>query len=225
MTWPTTAVDTTAMDAGTDTPPRAEFLSWAQKFNQIRAHVTTFMQGVLSAATAADARTALGAQSSTMSTARILGRVTAGSGAVEELTRGVITESFVDPATTTTPGKVELATDAEAQAATDSTRVVTPANLRALVPGLGQTWQNMTGSRASATTYTNTTGRTIKVMVTSATGTSSSVVAVVSGMEIGRQVLQVGGSVFQASVSFEVPPGATYSATVSPSISNWMELR
>lgn len=59
MTWPSGDVDTTGMDSGTDPPPRAEFLSWAQKFNQLINHVTEFMQGVLASATAADARTAL----------------------------------------------------------------------------------------------------------------------------------------------------------------------
>lgn len=37
MTWPTTAVSTTSMDAGTDTPPRADILDMAQKLNQIIA--------------------------------------------------------------------------------------------------------------------------------------------------------------------------------------------
>lgn len=61
MVWPASDVDTTQMDAGTDTPPRAEFLSWAQKFNQLRNHVSAYMQGLLSSADAAAARTALGA--------------------------------------------------------------------------------------------------------------------------------------------------------------------
>lgn len=61
MTWPSSDVNTTGMDAGTDTPPRAEFLSWAQKFNQIRSHVSNFMQGLLTSADAAAARTTLGA--------------------------------------------------------------------------------------------------------------------------------------------------------------------
>lgn len=59
MVWPTAAVSTTALDAGTDTPPRAEFLSWAQKFNQLIAHVSEYMQGLLASADAATARTAL----------------------------------------------------------------------------------------------------------------------------------------------------------------------
>lgn len=59
MTWPSSDVNTTGMDAGTDTPPRAEFLSWAQKFNQLRAHVSAFMQGLLTSADAAAVRSTL----------------------------------------------------------------------------------------------------------------------------------------------------------------------
>lgn len=59
MTWPSSDVNTTGMDAGTDTPPRAEILSWAQKFNQLRNHVSAFMQGLLTSADAAAVRSAL----------------------------------------------------------------------------------------------------------------------------------------------------------------------
>jgi hypothetical protein len=60
MTWPTGDEPTTALDSGTDTPPRAVFLSLVQKFNQLRAHVSTYMQDVLVAVDSAAARTALG---------------------------------------------------------------------------------------------------------------------------------------------------------------------
>lgn len=60
MTWPTGDEPTTALDSGTDTPPRTVFLSLVQKFNLLRAHVSTYMQGVLVATDAAAARVALG---------------------------------------------------------------------------------------------------------------------------------------------------------------------
>lgn len=60
MTWPSGDEPTTALDSGTDTPPRAVFLSLVQKFNLLRAHVSTYMQGVLTSADAAAARVALG---------------------------------------------------------------------------------------------------------------------------------------------------------------------
>lgn len=58
---------------------------------------------------------------------RILGRVTAGAGVVEELT-GTQATGLLDAASTTARGTVELATDAETQTGTDSARAVTPAS-------------------------------------------------------------------------------------------------
>lgn len=65
-------------------------------------------------------------QLASISTARLLGRTTAGSGAIEELTSA---DSFVSAASTTTAGKVELATAAETTTGTDATRAVTPDGL------------------------------------------------------------------------------------------------
>lgn len=164
-----------------------------------------------------------------IATGRFLGRTTAGSGDVEELTGPNLFAAIKQAATEAATGVVELATTAEASAGTDTTRAVTAAGVEAHMTanafGWGQSWQDVTSSRASGTTYTNTTGKPIMVAVSSAFGTSCSVVVVVAGAEITRQTMQVGGSVFLASASFVVPPGATYSVTASPSISNWRELR
>lgn len=62
----------------------------------------------------------------TMNTARVLGRTTAGSGAIEELTT---VDSFVSAASTTTVGKIEIATVAEVDTGTDATRAVSPDSL------------------------------------------------------------------------------------------------
>lgn len=67
-------------------------------------------------------------------TNRLLGRATAGSGDVEEITvGGDLSQSgstfTVTSATTTTAGKVELATAAETTTGTDATRAVTPDGL------------------------------------------------------------------------------------------------
>lgn len=59
MTWPSSDVPTTALDGGTDTPPRSVFLAWAQAFNQMRNHVTEFAQTLLGSADQAAARNAL----------------------------------------------------------------------------------------------------------------------------------------------------------------------
>lgn len=62
MTWPASDVSTVNMDAGVDNPAtaRLQLLDLAQKFNQLRNHVTAFAQGLLAAADAAAARLTLG---------------------------------------------------------------------------------------------------------------------------------------------------------------------
>jgi hypothetical protein len=92
--------------------------------------------------------------------------------------------------------------------------------------GFGQTWQNLTGSRALATTYYNTTNRPILVNVTSAPSAGSSVQTfTVNSIEVSRfeQTTSIG---LKATTSAIVPPGGTYSASMTNfTLSNWAELR
>ncbi len=83
--------------------------------------------------------------------------------------------------------------------------------------GYGQTWQDVLGSRTSATTYYNTTGKPILVSVT--TGGSGTSVCTVNGVTVINQA----GSL-QAQNSFIVPPGQSYVVT-NASIQAWAELR
>lgn len=95
--------------------------------------------------------------------------------------------------------------------------------------GFGQTWQNVTGSRASGTTYYNTTGKPILVNVTvSSSGlTYGTAQATVSGVALN--VHQVGGASGTTMIygpTFIVPPGASYSVSIaSGSLHTWTELR
>jgi hypothetical protein len=63
MTWPAGAVNTTNVDAGTDNPQnaRADILDAFQKLNQIIAHISSYIQGLLDDTDAATARATLGA--------------------------------------------------------------------------------------------------------------------------------------------------------------------
>lgn len=92
--------------------------------------------------------------------------------------------------------------------------------------GIGQSWQNVSGARASGVYYTNTTSRPIMVLATANTSTSSTVEAYVDGSFIGRNIGQVGGGAFAASISFVVPPGSAYAVVLSGSaVGTWFELR
>lgn len=71
----------------------------------------------------------IGSSGLTMNTARMLGRITAGTGALEELTAAQVA-AFAAAATTATQGAVRLATTAEAAAGTATDRALTPAALR-----------------------------------------------------------------------------------------------
>ncbi len=98
--------------------------------------------------------------------------------------------------------------------------------------GYGQTYQNVTASRAVTTTYYNTTGRSIFV---SASPQSTAVAypfmtitqAGVSATIIGTNQFNTGNF---ANVSAVVPPGAAYlvhmnTGTVSLAANTWFELR
>jgi hypothetical protein len=89
----------------------------------------------------------------------------------------------------------------------------------------GQTWQNLTASRALSTTYTNTTGKPISVMVDgyssagAATGT-----ATVNGAAI--QTSSSFSANYRVWTSFIVPPSASYSFSISGTpVFFWSELR
>lgn len=85
--------------------------------------------------------------------------------------------------------------------------------------GHNQAWQNLTASRAANTTYTNSTGRTITVLITVSTGNTTQYY--LNGSNIATSAIVNGG---KPSITIIVPPGATYS--IGPTtIDKWWELR
>jgi hypothetical protein len=91
--------------------------------------------------------------------------------------------------------------------------------------GYAQSWQNVTGSRALGTTYTNTTGRPINVAVSYTVSAPTTAQPVVGGL-----IVPSGGGIQNATLltaNFIVPPGATYSLPNLNYSSGlyWVELR
>jgi len=90
--------------------------------------------------------------------------------------------------------------------------------------GVGQTWQDVTASRAISTTYTNSTGRTIVVNVTLHNGsTTSNLESGYINSNVSFWVSNPGGSL--ATVLLIVPNGNTYSISSGSNLSFWYELR
>jgi len=92
-------------------------------------------------------------------------------------------------------------------------------------PGNAQTIQDMSGSRASGTPYTNNTGQTITVMVCMSSTSMTSLEASVDG----KLTYGTGGSSGGAlGIVFPVPAGKSYSCRPllgTPTLFSWLELR
>jgi hypothetical protein len=91
--------------------------------------------------------------------------------------------------------------------------------------GVGQTWQDLTASRTVNTEYTNSTGKPIQVIATSAdTGGSASIIVVVGGVTLVSGTYDAGTGGGMAAPCFIVPSGSTYQVACS-NLSRWVELR
>ena len=90
--------------------------------------------------------------------------------------------------------------------------------------GIGQTWQNVTGSRALDTPYTNTTGKPIFVYILASVTSTTTFLVQVDTVQIHNQVLASTGSTVGAC-SFIVPNGSTYTASNTNGLARWSELR
>jgi hypothetical protein len=93
--------------------------------------------------------------------------------------------------------------------------------------GIGQTWQNMTGSRALGSTYTNNTGKPIQVYISCSSSSAAGLNLSIGGLSFNSQgQATVGFAIVVPSVV--VPAGATYSCTLSGGTASnlyWLELR
>lgn len=98
--------------------------------------------------------------------------------------------------------------------------------------GYGQTWQDVTGSRASGVTYYNTTGKSIVVVVAGISSTTSGVSTnvTVGGVALPTMSAYSNGANYTYPYTFIVPAGQSYIVSLSASagtynLSKWVELR
>ncbi len=124
-----------------------------------------------------------------------------------------------------------MATRLSASLATfnDSSQQAVSTNSYAL--GVGQSWTNVTSSRALATTYTNSTGRPIMVAITNYFSQSNALVLNVDSFGVTAVFSSAfntggGGTVGSPNLCVVVPIGATYILPNTPwPFEYWWELR
>jgi hypothetical protein len=108
--------------------------------------------------------------------------------------------------------------------ATAHTRLTPISNPQALMSlGYGQTWQNVTASRAAGTTYYNTTGKPIEVIANLSLGNGGNGSWTVNGSVVASTSATAGTIVM--SISAIVPPGQSYLLTTNSTIVSWYEIR
>ena len=86
-----------------------------------------------------------------------------------------------------------------------------------------QTWQNLSATRVKNTTYTNSTGRPIMVIIYSGGGGSGGVYFTVNGVQM--YVGYTASGTTDGAGGVIVPAGATYLGSVAGTLTFWYELR
>ena len=94
--------------------------------------------------------------------------------------------------------------------------------------GIGQTWQDVTSSRAFNTDYTNSTGKPIMVSFIATTGTGDNIQVNVGGVSFGDQYTNQSNG--REMSSFIVPDNTVYringnTGSTTPVLQKWVELR
>lgn len=224
MTWPTDPVDTSALDAGTDTPPRATFFSWAQKFNQLIAHVSGYMQGLLASADAAAARTTLDVPSRGGNGASGTWGISI-NGNAANLSRSVTGAGLASGGGALTADRtitVTAASQAQAEAGTDNATAMTPlrtaqaADKRAI--GYGQQWRSP--GRSTNTNYQNTQGKPIQVSINGYNG----IIYVSTDGSSWVDLANLGTSTNGTTATFIVPPLHWYYVAAGTTVYRWREM-
>lgn len=93
------------------------------------------------------------------------------------------------------------------------------------IPGVGQKWHNVTGSRAKNTNYTNNHGVIMQVSVSWNTGTNGPNYGyvIVDGIRVAAETNQ-GWSGYRTGAWAAVPPGSVYQVQSSAGIEVWAEM-
>lgn len=236
--WPTDPVDTSALDEITDTPPRATFFAWAQKFNQLIAHVSGYMQGLLTSADAAAARTTLDVPSRSGGNANGTWNIGISGNAATATTASNLSRSVAGAGlasgggalTTDRTITVTAASQAQAEAGTDNATAMTPlATAQAIAKrapaGYGRVWTTVTGSRTRGTAIQNVSSRDLWLSINGDGGSlnvqvspDGSTWTTVADWSSGS------GGYERYTATVLVPPGHYYKVSSGGTLNSWKEL-
>lgn len=146
--------------------------------------------------------------------------------------------AFVKPsdipvASTVAQGIARFATASEVANKTNVTASVNPSNAATIAQstdlGVGQSWQNVTGSRSLGETYTNNTGRPIQlsVLFNDTNNASPNVTVIIGGVTVLDTIYDTGSNFGILLINHIIPVGATYriNGTNGANIKTWAELR
>jgi hypothetical protein len=104
--------------------------------------------------------------------------------------------------------------------------IATQAYTDGLALGVGQTWQNVTSSRAKNTTYTNSTGRPIFISVAISSNSLANLSFSINGAVLTEFYIPVTAANTDVPITYVIPAGATYGFNnFAANIIRWFELR
>ena len=164
----------------------------------------------------------------TNKTLRVHDGVTVGGTILATITGGLVPAAQLPSATTSTQGIVKLNNSLTSPSITEALTARQGMLLNDQAFGIGQTWQDFTGSRSSGVTYTNNTGKPIMISVI-ATGRDAEVTIYVNSVLVVKQTDIYDGPDNASTGSTIVPAGATYRVISTNkygvSVTSWAELR
>ena len=162
----------------------------------------------------------------TNKTLRVHDGSTIGGTRLATLAGGLVPTTQLPAATTSTQGAVILN---NTLTSTSTTQALTAAQGKVLNDqafGVGQTWQDVTASRALGTTYTNSTGKPIQVsVVVRDSGSVADLYFFVNGVSVVRMPDLAGGAAGFQQLTITVPSTQTYSLETANLLHAWLELR
>ena len=168
----------------------------------------------------------------TNKTLRVHDGSTVGGTRLATLTGGLVPVSQLPDATTSVKGAVilndTLTSTSTTQALTAAQGKILNDNFNNKSFGVGQTWQDVTSSRAKVTTYTNTTGKPINVAVIAGyADLDGGLQALVDGVTVGELYGEApsGDGYWKGTLNFTVPSSSTYRIEGGSNVLRWVELR